>query len=397
VHWPDARDGRLLLASVSPLPPAGAAGAVAGTAAAGTAGGGYWSELEPGIHAIGGLSCAGGGGGAPGAPLALTATRHAWRSQRVERLRLYARPPAACEGTEPQKAGPAALAATVARVLAALRAAVATRVCAGHAAGPPAPGPPPHGGDALRPARVMLLFSGGCDSTLLAALADDALPPGEPIDLCSVCFDGGNSPDRLGAMLAVEELAARSAGRREWRMLRVDASLSDLDAAAPRLRALLAPAATVMDLNIGGALWLAASGRGALTRPAATAAAAARDPAVYTSRARIVLLGHGADEQCGGYGRHRSKFVAGAGPPPFASGRAHAQTAAPNLFQLADALEPPLRPPSLSSSTRAPCRRLGRAGRGAGAGRAPHVAAQPRPGRPPGVGLGPRAAAPLPG
>eukprot|EP00884_Botryococcus_braunii_P013351 jgi/Botrbrau1/22016/Bobra.0024s0030.1 len=28
----------------------------------------------------------------------------------------------------------------------------------------------------------------------------------------------------------------------------------------------------------------------------------------YVSAARVVLLGHGADEQCGGYGRHRTKF-----------------------------------------------------------------------------------------
>jgi asparagine synthetase B (glutamine-hydrolysing) len=28
---------------------------------------------------------------------------------------------------------------------------------------------------------------------------------------------------------------------------------------------------------------------------------------MYKSVARVVLLGHGADEQCGGYGRHRTK------------------------------------------------------------------------------------------
>ena len=28
----------------------------------------------------------------------------------------------------------------------------------------------------------------------------------------------------------------------------------------------------------------------------------------YTSAARVVLVGHGADEQCAGYGRHRTKF-----------------------------------------------------------------------------------------
>ncbi len=113
-----------------------------------------------------------------------------------------------------------------------------------------------------------------------------------------------------------------------------------------------------MDLNSGAALWLAAAGQGTLRLPGAAAAAAAGvtaaapDPqpasaeagsatpstnapttdgdgptraaaastggdgddgagAFYGSAARVVLLGHGADEQCGGYGRHRTRFRAG--------------------------------------------------------------------------------------
>ena len=105
-----------------------------------------------------------------------------------------------------------------------------------------------------------------------------------------------------------------------------------------------------MDLNIGAALWLAASGCGRLIhthphsvvsleaiasgtdRSAAEYSAAETAPcsdagptlapgssisqapecsgaeeAAYCSPARVVLLGHGADEQCAGYGRHRTR------------------------------------------------------------------------------------------
>ncbi|MEW5303034.1 MAG: hypothetical protein WDW36_005766 [Sanguina aurantia] len=245
---------------------------------------------------------------------------------------------------------------------------------------------------ALLPAApVLLLFSGGVDSMLLAALMHRCLPPHVPIDLANICFDGGRSPDRLQGLAGLEELSRMAGHTRSWRLIAVDSSLREVDAHKARILRLLEPSTTVMDLNIGAALWLAASAQGNLTLPAchqhrftspslpltsatpgchpasqvtdssaachrtgaeglrqaptdrqppatpqpacadsARASASDRHPSSrgvqgavptalsgsfrqgqqYRSCARVVLLGHGADEQCAGYGRHRTKFNA---------------------------------------------------------------------------------------
>ena len=85
-----------------------------------------------------------------------------------------------------------------------------------------------HQAASLRPAPVLILFSGGVDSTLIAALAHAALPPDVPIDLASVCFTGGRSSDRQAALDAVQELAC-FAPAREWRLIQVDSSLEEVD------------------------------------------------------------------------------------------------------------------------------------------------------------------------
>jgi hypothetical protein len=138
---------------------------------------------------------------------------------------------------------------------------------------------------------------------------------------------------------------------RPWRLIEVDRNLADVDQQRHRLLTLLQPSATVMDLNIGAALWFATSGDGVLRLPAGSTREAAGGAAAvvpgaaglagslselavadqgpqgqqqqqqqvlrcqdavpgsrYRSAARVVLLGHGADEQCAGYGRHRTRF-----------------------------------------------------------------------------------------
>ena len=200
------------------------------------------------------------------------------------------------------------------------------------------------------------MFSGGLDSMVLARLADAHLPPAEPIDLLNVAFGAGAAaaPDRLAALCGVRELRRTSA--RAWRLVLIDVSLDELAAARAQLEVLLAPAATVMDVNIGAALWFGARGRGTLrTRLGAApppsadlryaahgdgdgdgdalehgtvddragvpqreypsddeaCAEGALDGREYRSAARVLLLGLGADLHLGGYGRHRTAYRKG--------------------------------------------------------------------------------------
>ncbi|CAN0398408.1 unnamed protein product, partial [Scytosiphon promiscuus] len=90
-------------------------------------------------------------------------------------------------------------------------------------------------------ARVGVLFSGGLDSVVLAALlaeeaggqgtggsAGPAVPKGEAIDLINVCFDSGHqSPDRLASIAAAEELKWLFPSH-DWRLICVDASYEDV-------------------------------------------------------------------------------------------------------------------------------------------------------------------------
>lgn len=49
---------------------------------------------------------------------------------------------------------------------------------------------------------------------IATSMSLQALPRGAPIDLATVCFAGGTSPDRLAARDALEELAAWAPARR---------------------------------------------------------------------------------------------------------------------------------------------------------------------------------------
>ncbi|KAM0001974.1 putative asparagine synthase (glutamine-hydrolyzing) [Helianthus debilis subsp. tardiflorus] len=156
---------------------------------------------------------------------------------------------------------------------------------------------------------VAVLFSGGLDSMILAALLDQCLDPKYEIDLLNVSFDAQLAPDRISARAGVNELR-KIAPLRRWNLVEIDAELSKLTLETPHVMSLINPSNTYMDLNIGIALWLAAGGDGWVSEEIGTDSNNHSEcqRIKYKSESRILLVGSGADEQCAGYGRHKTKY-----------------------------------------------------------------------------------------
>ncbi|KAE8779023.1 Asparagine synthetase domain-containing protein 1 [Hordeum vulgare] len=152
-------------------------------------------------------------------------------------------------------------------------------------------------------APIAILFSGGLDSMILAALLDQCLDSKWTIDLLNVSFDGHLAPDRVSSLAGLKELQRISPLRR-WRLVEIDSNLANLKEESEHVMSLIYPSNTYMDLNIGIALWLAASGDGWVNGQDG-------DRYKHKSTSRVLLVGSGADEQCAGYGRHRTKYRVG--------------------------------------------------------------------------------------
>jgi asparagine synthetase B (glutamine-hydrolysing) len=160
-------------------------------------------------------------------------------------------------------------------------------------------------------AHVAILFSGGIDSVILAAVADRVLPPGVPVDLINVAFENRrfvsnnavtdfySVPDRISGMIGWEELQNKVAPKRKWNFVKVNVPVIEYDEWKLHVLQLIRPSDTIMDLSIAIALWFAARGVGLV------------ENVLYRSNAKVLLLGMGADEQLGGYSRHRSAFERG--------------------------------------------------------------------------------------
>ncbi|KAF4336285.1 asparagine synthase [Fusarium beomiforme] len=162
-------------------------------------------------------------------------------------------------------------------------------------------------------ARVAVLFSGGLDCTVLARLCHDMIPADQFIDLINVAFENPRiagqfknlsreelyekCPDRMTGRNAFEELSRVCSGR-IWRFLTVNVPYAEnLEHRAEVIR-LIHPHNTEMDLSIACALYFAARGKGLCETTADL------NPQPYSTTARVLLSGLGADELFGGYGRH---------------------------------------------------------------------------------------------
>ena len=135
-----------------------------------------------------------------------------------------------------------------------------------------------------------VLFSGGIDSVLIAAIAHLVSEPGVNIYLVNVSFQGEESPDRIAARMALVELD-RIFPARQFSLICRDVTLEEVKSASDLIVELIRPKTSVMDFNLASVLYFASK--------------------ASPSCARALLSGLGADELFGGYSRHKAALSRG--------------------------------------------------------------------------------------
>ena len=181
--------------------------------------------------------------------------------------------------------------------------------------------------DLEQPTRLAILFSGGVDCTLIARLIHNILPNDYAVDLLNVAFENprviaatktsfgkdpqtvavsdrciyGRCPDRTTGLSSYSELLA-VCPERHWRFVSINIPYSETIAHRNQVISLLHPHNTEMDLSIAYALYFAARGKGCIQ------VLTEDDSIPYTTPARVLLSGLGADELFAGYTRHATAF-----------------------------------------------------------------------------------------
>ncbi|KAJ9228883.1 hypothetical protein DTO207G8_4823 [Paecilomyces variotii] len=180
---------------------------------------------------------------------------------------------------------------------------------------------PPHY-SAAQNSKVAVLFSGGLDCTVLARLAHEILPADESVDLLNVAFENPRvaaaaaksqtksnesvyerCPDRITGRAAHAELQSVCPGR-TWRFVAIDVPYIETSEHRERVKRLMRPHNTEMDLSIACALYFASRGQGTIAQVTGETTQAVP----YTTSARVLISGLGADELFAGYGRHGVAF-----------------------------------------------------------------------------------------